>query len=831
MVSWNYFASELTLTGGYYIDVLALYIRAQNAAVVIRKQPDSTIFEVFEVQPPTVSVMSTPGKLVRHYPGPTVTVPNNIANDSDFSMEIASFLTQMDTEHFEEVTPTTRKAGSEVDENRDTVDPNMFIQLFLGILRGMGNVVDPPRVIKRVADEVLWKDAAMPWRRSPIWLIIRVVLHTSLNTTLAYKHFLVYYHAHVLSICQNHGDFSSDLLFAMRAKMARRLYKIEASAPRPIILAAELASQATQELLQRRWSQVQADHSRSPEWDLSAFDINAATHQTLPKSRAYLEQLFKGRPSQPSTSIFSPKRQPRLENVSDFAQYANGLSQSLAANKHIALFDFEASVYEHLTAWTDASRSNASSACRVMASCFQQYLHAAITYYTVDVADQSIMILTLMRLWMAIDQLATAQCPLLLDFSPEIPERVLEPLLLRTALHIEQARIIQQYLHSRYARVLSSNPSIFSDQVSPQSFGVQFFRQSLDLQSLKSSIESNAQAKRDEKTRELNNKNDEHMKLTQQVERLIHEPHESQTKKERRRKCKLCRIEHTQSRLRIQPHEWPLPARRLDAELVVFELERPEVFTIWRDTTYGIICDLGAMDRSDSCTIYSDLESYDGLKQWLSTPVGISPRIILASTAKPFTKSHYSSTKIPATEKRVCVNNGLQYKLYDKQYKSWATAPFTGTTFAKFGTFKLPPNSPYQHLRYALEGTTHSSNQVLADQYDCPKDLSLHEHIAHGTLRSGARLQWMNIVRGIEEDILTFGAEEVKLLHTQAAWQIGHLCDDGSREWHNELNDPNFGELLVSESARRLLRRVEANWLEANALSIVSESAPILTYI
>jgi hypothetical protein len=144
-------------------------------------------------------------------------------------------------------------------------------------------------------------------------------------------------------------------------------------------------------------------------------------------------------------------------------------------------------------------------------------------------------------------------------------------------------------------------------------------------------------------------------------------------------------------------------------------------------------------------------------------------------------------------------------------------------SFAKYGTFTLPNSSSYVHLRYALEGTMHTSNQVLADQSDCPKDLSLHEHYAFGTLRSGPLLQWMNIVRGLEENALTLSREEVDLLHTQAAWQIGPLSQNDDRNWHLELDNPEYSRLLVTQ-ALRVLNQLKGNWLEATSVRTISMS-------
>ncbi|CAE6379485.1 unnamed protein product [Rhizoctonia solani] len=284
--------------------------------------------------------------------------------------------------------------------------------------------------------------------------------------------------------------------------------------------------------------------------------------------------------------------------------------------------------------------------------------------------------------------------------------------------------------------------------------------------------------------------------------------------------CSRCSKRRDRDDLRIEPYEWPLPPGQLDAELVVFELHRPESFTIWRDITYTFL--ITSPISRENCEQFTTLEEYDPLSSWLTNP-SPTPRITIASDRKSFMRSHYSrSIHIPAVEDQVCVDNALRFRLYDKNADTWAAGPFPGITLAKYGTFSLPSESLYSRLEYTLEKTTHTSNQVLADQYDCPKELSLHEHIAFGTLRSGARLQWMNIVRGLEEDILSFNSDEVWLLHTQAAWQIGYLSDDGSREWHQDLDDLEFGRLLVSQ-CMRVLVRVKANWLQAKSvLTIVT---------
>ncbi|KAH7333017.1 hypothetical protein B0J17DRAFT_721862 [Rhizoctonia solani] len=803
-------------------DLLALYIKAQNAGLIIRKQLDHTTFEAFEVQAQTKDVMSTPGKIVRHFPGPVIQVSNSEANDSKFINMVATILEQMNREIFDEAFPKTQKAGTNVNESRDSINPNYFIQHFFGILRGIGTAIDPSRVTKRLADEVLWMDAKNPWRRSPIWLIIRVAIQTSFDSASSYKHFMVYYHAKILSQCYEYDLFSSDQLYAMRVKMAKRLQKIKYTAPQFLIDTVKLAAEGTQALLQGRWDSIQCAQAQSSNQDFSNLDFKSAINHTLPQSRSYLECVFQRRSNHPRPSKFTPNHSPRFENVTDFSRFANGgLSRTFASDPHLALFDFEASVFDKLAGWT-LNQRDYSRACTILSSCFYQYVSAAKSHYSVDVADQSIMALTLVRIWMAIDELAGEDCSLLREFSPELPGDILDPLLLRTTQHLDQARIVQEYIQGRHVRASTSNPSIFSDKATGNCFAVQYFRDSSRHQKLKAKIEAHAQEQQEKKIREMETLNAKYAELTQELQGMVHDYQYTTTGRQKHVSwCGRCRTEKQRNSIHIQPYEWPLPRQQRDAEVVVFELERPGVFAIWRDITYEILIDLGTSSPRNKCSQHATLEEYSALSSWLSRSGLNTPRITIASSTKSFKRSHYNNTvSIPASQYQVCLDNALQFNLFDKKGDSWAAGPFPNISFAQYGTLKLPKKSLYLHLGYTVQGTTHASNQVIADQQDCPKDLSLHEHIAFGTLRSGARLQWMNMVRGLEEDLLTFSADEVRTLHTQAAWQIGPLLDDGFREWHEELRSVEFGRLLVLQS-KRVLDRVKANWLQVTSVSTI----------
>ncbi|KAF8602020.1 hypothetical protein BDV93DRAFT_584535 [Ceratobasidium sp. AG-I] len=810
---------QKTMSGMEIGDVLALHIRAQNAAILIRKQSTVTTFEVFEVQALNQEVMSVPGKLVRSFPGPAVEVPNSVTEDSGFFEEIANFLVRMDNDVLKGTTATIMRAGSEVPDTYNSARPHHISHLFLGILCGMGNTVEPRRVVKRIADEVLWDRTYKPWRRSPMWLIVRVALQTTLPSTADYKRFMVYFEAQLLRRALEHRSFSSDLLFAMRVKMARRIYKIRDSAPEFVVEITKAVADETETILQARWAEVQRDQEESPEYDFGAYTFETSIRQTLPSSRRYLEEVFRGHSNNTNSSPFTPTHQVRLSDVRDFSEFVNdALSSSFSTNSHVALFDFEDSVFSNLSAWT-ADHLGTPSACSAIASCLKQYTSLALSHYTLDVSDKSIMTLTVMKLWVALDELATFQLPLLKDYSPEIEQALVESLVLRTTLHIDQAGMIQRYLRQRHTTARqAAKGSVFSNQATLDSLAVRYFRQSRSHQILKEEIECDAREKREAKIEEMRKRNNEHRDLVDHASQLVHQYSATGrgTSLNHNSMCEKCLLEKRASEMRIEFYEWPLPSSQLDAELVVFELRCPEVVRIWRDATYDLLREVGSLNRNRvnfQCTI----SDYDALKQWANTPTGT---ITIASSTRPFARMRYSA-KIPTNESSICVNNGLAFKLYHTSTAAWAAGPFEGVNFTKAGTLELSADSSYFHLQYALQSTSHTSNQVLIDQFDCPNDLSLHEHVAFGLLRSGPQLQWMNIARGLEENILTFSRYEVYLLHAQAAWQIGSLADDNyGRGWHTELEDVTYGRLLVKESLG-LLHRIQSNWLEVNSVRII----------
>jgi hypothetical protein len=338
-------------------------------------------------------------------------------------------------------------------------------------------------------------------------------------------------------------------------------------------------------------------------------------------------------------------------------------------------------------------------------------------------------------------------------------------------------------------------------------------------------IEQDATRKRESKCAQLQKLNEEHTRLTRKIAGLQCDYRNTtnrwgHTYSQHAEYCHKCELKRQAGNMKIDIHEWPLPNKPLEAKATVFELNCPPAFALWRTMTYRILRDIGMAHVSTDSTSSHSLEGYSGLVDWQRSSSG---RIIFASSTISFLNCHYSSNRIPMIESKVCVNNGLQFRLYDKVRGEWARSSFD-IAIHPYCTLPLPKNSIYQHLQYAVTSTTHSHNSTIVKQGDCPINLSMHEQLAFSGLRCGSQLQWMNIARELRTKVLTFSSDEVHTLIMQTAWQMGPLSQDAShRIWHSEILRADFGSILIRE-ATELLSCIKGNWMEGNTVKTISTS-------
>jgi hypothetical protein len=165
-----------------------------------------------------------------------VAIPNTTYHDPNFQLNLARFLEQAGREPVSRFAPFTRKAGQNVVEERQTADPDLITSCFVTLLEVLGrNVHDIPRIHKRIHDDVCWEDGAkLPFRRLPLWLVLRVGLRRQFYILFGdepsrahYKFFIASLLSDLLAtvLRQNYFDFQKTAF--LNAKLSRRLSKLE----------------------------------------------------------------------------------------------------------------------------------------------------------------------------------------------------------------------------------------------------------------------------------------------------------------------------------------------------------------------------------------------------------------------------------------------------------------------------------------------------------------------------------------------------------------------------------------------------------------------------
>jgi hypothetical protein len=796
-------------------DVFFMRIRAQNAALIVRRLPiaDFVQFEVFEVLPQITAVMTTEGKLLCSYPGPAIRVPLATFMDECFLRELSSFLVQMDVDHLD-CAPTT---------SAESVHPRYISELLVGILRGYGQPAVVDRIMKRIGDEVLKDSTRKPWRRSPLWLSFKVSLQSSLRTSNLYKPFVLFFHAHLLRTCVRHA-FPSELLYAMRLKMARRFSKLGTAVSRDVRQLVFDTAKETETLLSKRWTTFQSIGSTSPTSQFDRLNFVADSNISLHNSFEYLTKTLHPASLAFPRSQFTPSHTPRFCNVYDFTQFANSqLAETIAEDKHVAIADFELSVERNLESWVTVPRNNDNSS-EVIASCIQQYYAGAKDFYGANPEDISMMILTIMDLWVALDRIAIQEHPLLKEYSPEIPSNILHCLLLHRSSALKRALHIEEYLRRRHLEALKV-PSVFSNSVDDSCFAVRYYRASENLKSLHENIKTHV---RREQAKEIASLNHNSRSLQISASMMEHERSSIFDKEFHSMICKKCRMESQAKDLKILIDEWPLPPSRNQAQLIMFELSPPRAFSAWRGITYMILRDIGMPSvphPNDNAQPKFLLDSFPVLRRWAVR----HPKYDRLTLALATNSVSDQTVEIPSTGPSLAIYNGISFRLFDRNRTSWISGSFSESSIAMLCIPPIPKSSPYRSLHHFISGTQHTQNDIITAQTGCPDEINLHEFIAFSGLRSGPRLQWLNIARELASPSLSFRREEVHTLITQAAWQLGPLSDS-TREWHIDLGISSFGNVLLRELGC-LLEMIRANWLEeitVRTIGAPDSSDPIL---
>ncbi|KAM0718943.1 hypothetical protein Q7P37_006015 [Cladosporium fusiforme] len=825
-----------------------VHIGCQNAAVLATRNKHTLVFEAFEFSPRNAQVLSTKGRLIRHFPGVTIAIDARQNECPPPVSVIAHTLSTMSSEYVARMQPQSYKAGMKHEEHRDTGDPALATELFMAFLRGFGRPCPTGGVSKNTRDEVLWLKADSPWRRSSMWLMIRVVLQLVFKRLpgggdTLFKKTMVFIMSTILESAVK-LSFPNDALYSMSAKIDRRLHKLHAAAVGSSDQEGIWLSQthgilqSTSTTISGRWKTIQAKDGRDLDLDaLSRLKVRQDTYFILPALDRYISSLKSrsqgkvSRPFIPSSLLLEPEATslPPLpdKNPSEFHYATANLQQ------------FELWIANNLESWLKHQSKILSKSCYKLHVLMKQYHGLASRHYSGNPEGISVMFLTLFDLWIAIDKLALQTCPMLGEYSPDIPQDVLQSLLLPFPYQMKRLSDVESHLKERKeCRIYSSN-RLFS-MADSSNFAIRYFEESDRHKELKKKIEEEAQRSSDAKRTEYDTKSMEY----DQLDALISEADCDYVEKHdmrynppqidhvHDRKCQKCSWRKQRDNIRITIHEWPLPENPDLAKTVVFELRVPLWYASWRDARQYLLQQVLNGHRERTALIARFQPSNDpNLRSWYS-PGAEHQRIGLLSERKPLAVTHYKTKKIAEVDiESVCVPNGLHYQYFDEVSDQYIGPLDFDDQLSKACMYKLPePGLQRFIFRPASNPDGEQPNVVIANQSKCPDAMSLDEYKELSSVPLGHHVQWVNILQQLAMPGVDFKKFVTTLVFLQCIYQTGPPGEDYLREAHTMLR--NTGKVLdLLAQLDAAVDRVKQNWESAQALSLFTTIATRIFFL
>lgn len=809
--------NNFELTGA----VVVFHIAAQNAGILVRKMADSACFESFELSPTNDSVMTTRGRLVREFPATAIEISGDDFKTNEFLTVVAKTLAKMSHQTVQEMKGKAWKADQEHDEDRDTTDPRIVTELLTSILRGAGKQISVNGIRKNTREEVMWSNSKLPWRRSPLWLLVRVALQLTMvrltgTSEKLYKPFMAFMMAQVLEYASQQPT-SSDALHVMMAKVSRRLCKLESPHNGKWLRTIQRIVSGSSELLSQSWKQIRERSNKSLDLKaISGLEMKDNIHFSLPATEAFLSAIpLRVDESECSTFSPTPHVWPTGGDVLP--------SVSSAANKeylpfHLAMV--ESWVASHLDQWLERHVQEEPS-CQNLTHLIQIYHSAARTWYSSLPEGASRMLLTIGELWIAADKAAIHAIPMLEDYDPEVPTEVWQALLFSSVVDMERLHRLEIYLLKRQKLASTKKlPSVFRSFGEGYSFPVRYFVQSTAHQEMKQRIENDATTQREAKRDEFRRLKGEYASLMRQYEASECEyvprmeygvrvlDHYSYA-------CGRCQISARANNLEISVHEWPLPNALLQAQATVFELAVPPIFAGWRDATIYLVDNVLLWKPSASHRLESHypMREYDGLARYFQSG---QHRIHPLSEAKPHVVTHRRDKSVgSSSESDVCVNSGLRYQYYDESRNSFLSAFSSSVDISVLCTFRLPKRAealePFL-MRTWADPNGKTPNTTIASQSFCPGYMSLGEFKSLCVLPYGYRLQWVSILTQLAMPTIDFNKTETATFLLQMSLQAGpNSFQKTTRCAHTRPSDLSFGRKIL-QNLKACISRVQENW-------------------
>lgn len=680
-----------------------------------------------------------------------------------------------------------------------------------------------PFITKKMRDEVRGKEKKNYFRRSSFYASVKVLIQHSLTMQLGSELGKFYYKIIMLKFLIRMYKFyletkdmhvNNDLLSQMVAKLGRRMEKMSKmefiennqALIEAIKLYTSIVDEAEKTIKSIRCEingriqhihQMHEQKSQLPKLIDLKFDLDLC--HKMPKLLQYLMKRNQNVSKNDNKSKYKVKSYRRYYSKQCPATEIISIPKDELGCR-IYWIDIEYWVLYEMNMNDDRWSPNE------LRTWFFAYADYADENYKENQLLISKMVLVLMKMAAVIDQQCMIMYPLLKEHRSGINPNLINTLLIPQRADMQIAFELEEYFRRRNECAINVGLTE-EDTISSRSFSVKFAMQDSSMTKVREQIlkldESNIASKRFEleqgrsKVENLRKKADrlDHHYFTNRWGKLCHS---------NRSYCTKCNLIHQSESVRMKEYEHLLPDEEYQQFAIVFELNIPNEIACLRDILYGFtkFCNKStrhAQSLKINWAERSNLSAFNN-SRYRNDYVSLGSK----------TTRHLTDFHVSYPFESFIVKNTSDCMLFAEL----ASIPTSQPDDAVKNVCTFKAENEFSCLQWTLNSTTHTQNQVLSRQFECPHNMSLSEFKNFGSLRAdGHRLQLRKLYAMIETEALSFEKESVLMLIMQTLWECGVSGDGKSiRESHTDFNDAKFCTTMI-ELLQKFIKQQKENWV------------------
>ncbi|CAF3342468.1 unnamed protein product [Rotaria socialis] len=801
---------------------LPLYFHAQNAAILIEideNNSNQALISSWQVLLPTDAVTSSVQSHLSRFPTTIYRLFDRSYLSTTVHCELLIDFMKNPIEYSK-----AHKASREINETKDVPMSHYVCQWWIQRLPGIKVEHNSNTLVqfsKKHRDQVRWNTGPKPFRRSGLWMTIKVVFQTILTKRFGhigvaiYKLLITHFLTHIISTRHSSVDsvVSVDLLVHCIRKILRRLNKIES-------LLSSIDSNDVNKWIQLTIYEIQKKIDEIfPKMDWQS-SIRISEKQLLIDSNLNDTELYRHSCETLKKYLNSTNAKTSNATLSNFRNYddtTNVEEDSFMPSFSVLTNQFQFTIGTALTRmeiwatswserWIDRPPSSGRETehFQMLAQFFDHYQSQALKHYCskndqTDPIGYSQFILTSLTIICAMHhKLCQDQRFERLKFHCiDIPNMIVlfEYLVLLNREDMIRARSLYDYFQKFTHQ---SNPDILTDIEAENSFGVYFASHSTKMTNILRKIQTQSEQDKKDKIQEVQKAKDKYTRLMNSINgcpcTCYGELYSNQ--------CRRCRIEQQADSIGVSIYECPIPSKRASALAVMFELRMPIEVRCYRDVVWQFANRFQLQPVNRMYEWLKVRPHSNKLESYFTGPN--NSKVKLVSSTNSITQSHGADPSIAlAAIDDFLYENSLQVEL----------SPTHALTFQDERRLLTPQlNHPdYKHLQFSIESTQFVQNRVIAELSQTEQKLKPNQLIEFGSFRSGHRLQWWNLLTILELDSLSLGEESVAILIIHSILQYGPVTENPDElvskwcpESHRQLLDDHFVDELILRLNRHL---------------------------